>query len=472
MPANYLHGVEIISVNRGPRPVNAVRTAVIALIGIAVSGPNQSLTLVQSESDASQFGVLHPDNTIRMALDAILNQGGATCIVVNVFDSGDHTAAYTETQTVTNGKVKLTKLYFDNLVVTKGVATLVLNTDYTYDAETQEITILTTTTYPDGTALDLAYDAVDLSLVTASHINGATVGNTRSGLQALDDCFNYLGFNPKILICPGFSQLQSVASEMITKADLFRAMALIDAPADATPTEAITGRGNTTGPVKSFFTSSKRAVLLYPAVRIENPYTGGERAYPYSPFFAGVMAKTDNDLGYWYSPSNKEIRGILRPNTALTAQINNPNTQVNLLNEKGIVTIFQSFGTGYRTWGNRSAAHPTVTTPDNFISVQRTADMIHESIEQAMLQFIDEPLNNATIDAIRETGNSFLRSLVQRGAIIDGSVTYDPAKNPPTQLAQGIVVFDIEFMPPTPAERIVFQSFINIALLASLQQAQ
>ena len=33
MAANYLHGVETIEIETGPRPVKAVKSAVIALIG-------------------------------------------------------------------------------------------------------------------------------------------------------------------------------------------------------------------------------------------------------------------------------------------------------------------------------------------------------------------------------------------------------------------------------------------------------
>jgi len=94
--------------------------------------------------------------------------------------------------------------------------------------------------------------------------------------------------------------------------------------------------------------------------------------------------------------------------------------------------------------------------------------MLHESVELSMLQFIDRPINQALIDDIRESVNSFIRTLIGRGALIDGKCSYDPAKNEATQIAAGHLVFDIEFMPPTPAERITFESFINIELLNQL----
>ncbi len=56
MAANYLHGVETIEIETGPRPVKAVKSAVIGLIGTAPCGPVNQPTLCLSESDAAQFG--------------------------------------------------------------------------------------------------------------------------------------------------------------------------------------------------------------------------------------------------------------------------------------------------------------------------------------------------------------------------------------------------------------------------------
>jgi uncharacterized protein len=78
------------------------------------------------------------------------------------------------------------------------------------------------------------------------------------------------------------------------------------------------------------------------------------------------------------------------------------------------VTVFNAFGTGFRVWGNRSAAYPAITTPDNFISIRRTMDVIEESIELSMLQFMDQPITNGLITAILASVNAFLRSLIQR----------------------------------------------------------
>jgi hypothetical protein len=407
MAANFLHGVETIEIDKGPRPITQVKTAVVGLIGTAPTGPVNRPTIVLSERDAAQFGTVadaaSAGHSIPQALDAIFDHGAGTVIVVNVFDPAVHT--------VTNETGK--------------------------------------------------------TPIAASHIIGTVAADgSRTGLKALEDTYSLFGFNAKILIAPGYATLNAVTTELVAMADKLRAVTLIDAPAGVTVQQAIEGRGPA-GTI-NFNTSNARAVLCYPHLKVYDPRTNSERLEPFSSRLAGVMCKTDMEQGYWWSPSNHEISGIVGVERAITARVNDPQSEANLLNEAGIVTVFNSFGTGYRVWGNRSAAWPSVTHPKNFINVRRTADVLHESIEYAMLQFIDRPINDALIDDIRGSVNAFIRTLVGRGALIDGSCTYDPAKNPPTEIAAGHLTFDLTFVPPTPAERISFESFVDINLLRGL----
>jgi phage tail sheath protein FI len=477
MPANYLHGVETTELNIGPRPVTVVKSAVIGLIGVSPIGPKNTLTLVQSPADASQFGAIVPNFNIPQALDAIQKQGAGTVLVVNVFDPTANTDAVTETKDVEDGKFSLTDApNYDGsntLALTNGesggdLVTYTLNTDYKVD-DFGNVTIVPGGAISEGDTVTCIYRKFDPTSVNNSQLIGALTSGVRTGMKVFDLAFSTFGFNPRLLICPGYTSIKAITAELLVYADRFRGHVIVDSVVGDTVTAAIADRADITS---SFGTSSKRAILTYPRLKAYDPATDASAVVPYSSFLAGVIAATDNTDGYWFSPSNREIKGITGVERIITASVNDATTEANLFNEKGIVTIFNSFGTGLRTWGNRSAAFPTSTAPSNFIAVQRTADILHESLELAMLQFIDLPLNNALIDAIRDTVNSFIRTLIQRGAIIDGECTYDPAKNPPTEIAAGHVTFDIVFMPPTPAERITFESFIDINLLRTLGSNQ
>lgn len=470
MPANYLHGVETIELNIGPRPITVVKSAVIGLVGVAPTGPKNTLTLVQSPADASQFGAQIPNFNIPQALSAIQKQGAGTVLVVNVFDPEANTQTTTDTVIVSNGKATLNAApLMGQLDVTDGdEVTYEIGVDYNVN-DYGVISIIPGGSINEGATLVCTYTTFDPTSVSEAQLIGEVDGGDYYGMAILDLSFSTFGFNPRILICPSYSATKSIAAELDVYANKYRAHAIIDSVEGQTVSQAI---GDRAGVTASFGTSSKRSILTYPRLKAYDPATDADGIVPYSAYLAGVIASTDNKDGYWFSPSNREIKGITGVERIITAAVNDANTEANLLNEAGIVTLFNAFGTGIRVWGNRSAAFPTSTAPGNFIAVQRTADILHESIELAMLQFIDLPLNNALIDAIRDSVNSFMRTLIQRGAIIDGECTYDPAKNSPADLAAGHVTFDIVFMPPTPAERITFESFIDINLLKNLGSDQ
>ena len=407
MPASFLHGVETIEIEKGARTIKTVKTAVIGLVGTA---PIQDVE--------AEFKTVNEPTLILNEIDAVKYFGskkdGFTIpqALEAIFDQG------------------------------AGIV-IVINV---YDPAIHET----------------------VSAVTKADIIGGVnaVTGKRTGLKAFEDSYSLFGYFPKMILAPVYCEDAAVVTAIKTVCDKIRAIGIVDAPVGTTVQDAIKGRGQT-GTI-NFNTSSDRIILCYPHLKVYNSATDSTVLEPYSSRLAGVIAAKDIDKGYHWSPSNTEINGIVGVEKQLTSMLNDPTSEVNTLNEAGIVTIFNSSGSGYRTWGNRSAAYPSSTSVTNFINIRRTADIIHESVEYSMLQFIDFPIDNGLIDSITESVNAFIRSLIGRGALIDGKCSYNPDKNPVTQIADGHLVFDIEFMPPTPAERISFESFIDIELLKSL----
>ena len=474
MSANYLHGLEIIQLSRGAKPANPVKTAVIGLVSVAPTLANANeLLLIQSEAEAAAaFGVQHKSNAMRRAITAILKQGAALIVAVNVASS-THFANVTESLTVANGKVRLTHLKRTDVgapdVEVSGTP-LSEGADFAYNPQTQVINIINPT-YASGTVLDVSYSRLlDASNVTDGDLIGTTTSSARTGMQLWDICLNTYGFAPKLLISPNFSDRPAVAAELIAKAESLKAHALIDAEYEATVAQVIAGRGSVAGTVKNFYTSSPHAILCYPHLATSDPYTSTEYFEPLSSFLAGCVANTDNNEGYWYSPSNHELNGVVNIERRLTFNPQSANTDVNLLNENGIVTVAAGFGTGWLVWGNRSAMFPADTDPMNFVCVARTAWAMDETIARTLLPFVDKPITEALKTHILQTVDAYLDTQKQLGAIVDGNSYYDPAFNSPAQLAAGQLTICVDFMPPTPAERITIRRTIDTTLLAALNQ--
>ncbi|MEM9945302.1 MAG: phage tail sheath subtilisin-like domain-containing protein [Cyanobacteria bacterium P01_D01_bin.36] len=476
-----------------PRPVTVVPSDVIALVGSApiylLDAVNQLVNVPQRcESpvdDAEKAGPKRVGFTIPYALDAIRDNSGGTVEVVNVFNPATHkttaedieytfdaldkiqlkrvtgTAPNQETSTVNAEGLTGTFTLTDQGAST----TYTVDTDYTYDATTGVVSRVDGGAIATNETVEITYDYAAPSLVAAADIIGGVTGggSTFAGLSVLDTVYSLRGYKPKLIICPGFSDIDGVAAEMVAKSVSLGAHCFIDSPT-ATRDEAIAGRSGT-APVTNFDTSQRAAILCYPSV-----YDTDGLEQPYSQYAAGVQARVDKEHGYWWSLSNKEIFGITGPTVDLTADPVSPDgTDVNALNAAGILTVARWFGSGYRTWGNRSALYPSDTTPLNFIAVSRTFDIFSESLGRAVIPFVDRPINNALIDAVVDTGNSFIREQVVLGALLDGSqVFYDPAKNQKTALAAGRITFSVVIMPPTPAETIIFDTTLDINLLGEL----
>jgi phage tail sheath protein FI len=271
---------------------------------------------------------------------------------------------------------------------------------------------------------------------------------------------------------------------MATVAAAMRAMYFLDCPPATSPATLLSNRGASGN---AWNTSDKRAILcgpqelftdsgIIPTGVAINPSTGAavqtlasaSHAGPYSPYVAGATANRDINQGYWWSPSNTQIVGAPGPDVSIYSSFLDSAADTNNLNAQGIVTAFQAFGTGIRVWGNRSSGFPTYTTPDVFIPIRRTMDVIEQSVMLAMMQFLDQPISNALISSILASCNAFLRLLIGRGALVAGTASYNPSENPGAQIAAGQLVFDIDCMPPPPAERITFNVFIDTTLLSQL----
>lgn len=473
MAAEFLHGVETVDVIVPGQLIRQVRSSVVFLNGIAPIGPVNVPTLVLSSTDDAIFGKPLTGFNIPKALEIIRKiAGGCTVIVNNTFDGTANTVQVTqESQTVVNGALKLA--YQPTALVTlfnadNSPTALVAGTDYSIDDYGNFKAL--SSTVANGTVIKFSYKRLSIGTVTASQLIGTVDGTTgaRTGFKTADLVYNLFGFNPKVIIAPLFTPLSGVSQEMIAAATKFKGVALLDAPLGTTVSQAIAGRGPSGA--FGFNTSSKFANLYYPQAVTYDTATNSNQPFPLSAFMAGVIVKNDLDNGYWFSPSNKPINIAIKGEIDLTFNPSDASTQVNQLNAAGINTIANTFGTGILSWGNRNASYPLSNDADNFISVNRGSSQIKDTLEQAALKYADQPLNSALVDVIKEDGNNFVNSLIQRGALLPGSrVEYFPEDNSAPELAAGHITFRITELTPAPAERITYKHYLDISLYQSLK---
>ncbi|HCM1915252.1 TPA: phage tail sheath subtilisin-like domain-containing protein [Salmonella enterica subsp. salamae serovar 28:r:e,n,z15] len=467
---NWFHGANTRETLGGPRPVKQVKSAVIGLIGTAPAGPVNTHVLINSETAAAQYGPEQPGFTIPQALRAIADHGVMSVVVINVLNPAVHISRVVDEVVTPEGGAKLAHGMVSEVVVknSTGNTTWVAGRDYTLDSQTGVITRLANGSIMATDPVKVSYAWLDPSKVTAADIIGsAGASGRRSGILALDDVFSDLGFDSKILIAPVYSTQMSVVEVLSVMADRLGAVAYVDAPVGCSVQQVLTGRGPN-GTI-NFNTSSDRVRLCYPHLKVYDPVTNADRLEPLSVRAAALRARVDLDEGYWVSSSNHEIKGVTGMERPISARIDDASCEANLLNEAGVTTVFNSFGTGIRLWGNRNAAFPTSTHITSFENVRRTADIFNESLRLTSLQYVDQPMSDALIDNILGTAENYARTMSGDGALLGFKVWYDKARNTRSELGSGHLRVSYKITPSIPMEWLTYEAEITDEYVMNLK---
>jgi Bacteriophage tail sheath protein len=385
MPEQFLHGVEVIEIDTGTRPIRTVRSAVIGMVGTAPDADaakfplNTPVLIAGKRGDAAGLG---DAGTLMPAIDDVFDQAGAVIVVVRVDEGVDDAG-------------------------------------------------------------------------TLSNVIGGTDGITGlpEGLQVLLTAESVLGVAPRILVAPEFSQEAAVVADMVSIATKLRAIIVADGP-NSTDADAITYR-DTMG--------SDRIYLVDPWVKVWDTVTSTEMIRPASARVAGVIAKSDAERGFWHSPSNRLIDGILGTARPIDFTLGDATSRANILNENEVTTIIQR--DGFRLWGNRTlSADPKWA----FLKRRRISDMIGESILQSHFWAVDRNADKTYFEDVIEGVNSYGRRLITVGALVGFKCWADPDLNTPEALEAGKVYFNYDWVETPTAEHITFRSIINNGYLAEV----
>ena len=472
----FLHGAEVIEVDDGSRPIQTVRSAVIGLVGTApLSAAAVAATLT--------LGSAVLNDGVTFTAKANGTEGNA--ISVTLVDPGASGEAI-EVQTASNKiSIKLATDEAGAITTTPAdiVAALSTHTLVTAVAlgDGDEPVVAATETYLSGgtnepfplnkpvavvagkTAIDnagaegtLAKALDDIkdqagALVVVVRVaecadDAATQANVINGMEAWLAAKTEVGYQPRILVAPEFSQFDGVAAELNAKAKRLRAVAYLDFAMTASYTDAMKRARN----------YGERVEISWPWVRVFDTDLQKNVARPGSARAAGLRVRIDGEKGFWWSKSNQEIYGIVGTYQAVDWALDDPNSKANMLNENKVSTIINEGG--YRYWGNRTCS---VDPNWTFEQTRRTADMINDSIQRAHLWAVDRNITKTYVDDVVAGVNAYLRELKALGAIIGGQCWADPALNTPETIAKGVVYFDFDFVPPYPAEHIIFRSRLN-----------
>ena len=475
-----LHGVETIELTSGTVAVMTIQTAIIGLVGTAPdasagipAGGTVGTPILDNVVDFAATvkgragnvvvvdavaGVPDAENPAEVATTAVWDATALRLIItLGCDESGKLTATPAEVVTAVGAvaDVKVTAKGTGSGIVTPFSLQLSGGEDEPFPLNTPVAIVGTTMLSRLGEQGSLKQALTEINdqrnaLTVVVRVSEETEEAKQraavlAGIGALSSAKSVTTYQPRIVIAPGFSEDDAVGKALETVAGKLRAVAYVDCASGATLQEVVQRR-------QSY---GMRTELLRPRVQVSN--ADGQLVYrPYSAFAAGLRARIDFEKGWWWSKSNQDINNILGVEQIDEFILGDENCDANLLNMQNVSTIIRR--AGFKHWGNRLCG----TNPQwRFESVRRTADVIEDSIQETMLEFVDRPLDRENADDIIGTINAYMRQLVGLGAIFGGRAWLDEELNTAESMAAGVLYINYDFGPKSPTELISLRVRVN-----------
>lgn len=387
MPTDYHHGVRVIELTDGTRPIRTVATAVIGMV------------CTSSDADVTAFPLDKPVllTNVRAAIAKAGTQGTLAKSLQAIVDQ------------------------CDPVVVVVRVA--------------------------EGTGADDEAIAADQT----SKVIGSVTGSSYTGMQALLAAQVQLGVKPRILGAPGLDN-QAVTTALVVVAKKLRGMVYANAW-DCADVAAATLYRDEFG--------DRELMLIWPDFVAWDTTTSSSVPANAVARALGLRAKIDEETGWHKTLSNVAVNGVTGLSKDVFWDLQDPSTDAGLLNAAAVTTLVKA--TGYRFWGSRTCSDEPLFA---FESATRTAQVLSDSIADAMLWAVDKPMHPSLIRDILETINAKFRELKALGYIIDGSAWYDDSVNSAATLADGKLYIDYDYTPVPPLENLQLRQHITDRYLA------
>lgn len=290
---------------------------------------------------------------------------------------------------------------------------------------------------------------------TTNIIGGVTTEGKKTGMKALLAAQSQLGVKPRILGVPGHDN-EAVASELLAVAQSLRAFAYLSAYGCKTVSEAIDYR-------KNF--SQREAMLIWPDFLSWDTTTNASATAFATARALGLRAKLDQQVGWHKTLSNVGVNGVTGISADVYWDLQDTATDANLLNQNDVTTLIRK--DGFRFWGSRTCSDDPLFQFENYT---RTAQVLADTMAEAQMWAVDQPLHPSLAKDIIEGINAKFRELKNGGYIVDGNCWIDEVANHKDVLASGKLVLDYDYTPVPPLENLLLRQRITDQYLMNFTQ--
>ena len=506
MPEYLSPGVYVEEVDRGPKPIEGVGTAMAAFVGFAEKGPVNVPTFIPNWTEfVTTFGGFIKGVYLAPAVYGYFQNGGGRCYVTRLPGGEEEAeepkavAALTsgaqpsiESLTITaleagpaGSEISIevskpagedvpedqfnltvrrgtTEEVFDNLSFSKAkgaknVLDVVNRQSKLIRVAEKESSLSMAEKMPGVGSYSLALgeaQAFALAPVSTDVVVGDVAERSGlSGFEVADEVTMLCVPDIWALYKAGAVSMDGVKAvqlAMIAHCENMKdRFAILDCPPGLSPQQIKDWRMTETG------YDTKYGALYYPWISVANPLGNGESMdIPPSGYMAGIYARSDTERGVHKAPANEVVRGVL----ALEKQITK--SEQDILNPIGVNCIRSFPGRGIRVWGARTLSSDASW---RYINVRRLFNFVEKSIEQGTQWIVFEPNDMDLWARIRRDIRAFMTTVWRSGALFGATpaqafyVKCDAENNTSDLRDLGQVIIEIGMAPVKPAEFVIFR---------------
>lgn len=299
-------------------------------------------------------------------------------------------------------------------------------------------------------------EGVDSAATTSNIIGGTNTNGRYTGMQALLTAEKNLGVRPRILGVPGLDTA-AVTQSMQTIAKKLKGFAYASCDQAESITDALTYR-------EEF--SARELMLIYPDFQRWDTATNKTARAETIAIALGLRAQLDQTVGWHKTISNVPVANV----TGITKDVyfeflGDGGSDADLLNAKGITTLINR--SGFRFWGSRTCDDAQFI----FESYTRTAQVLSDTIGEAMFAYTDKPVSAGLIRDVVDTADHRIRQLVRDGYLIGGRAWFDQGRNAIDDMKNGKFVISYDYTPVPPFEQITLTQTFTDEYFADLSRA-
>ncbi|MDR6642774.1 phage tail sheath protein FI [Luteibacter sp. 1214] len=298
-------------------------------------------------------------------------------------------------------------------------------------------------------------EGADEAATSAKIIGGVDASGAYTGMQALLTAEAKLGVRPRILGVPGHDLLE-VTTALVIVAQKLRAFVYASCGASESVANALLYR-------KGF--AARELTLIWPDFTYFDSAKAAAAKAMTIAIALGLRAQIDQDIGFHKTLSNVPVNGVTGIDRDVYFALQQTGTDADLLNAQGITTLIGR--EGFRFWGSRTCDSATYI----FESYTRTAQVLADSMAEALFPYIDQPASAILIREVIDGFNRKIRQMVRAGQLLGGKAWFDPSLNSTDDMKNGRFAISYEYTPVPPFEQVTNKQSFTDTYFATLSAA-